>query len=266
MKGKQNYQTCSQFQARLREIFSVNINNNSTVKSLFYLAIRSFKEEKMNFAAPVFLLLVVLCLTLAQNTTLSPNTTTQTSPQTLTTSPGQSSATTGTQSSTTTTQSSTTTTQTTTQSTTIPTTPHPSCESKNGTSCEECLAYVDCLWCRTTKRCITYPAKNILPPHSLCPLNDARWGLCSMNFQILIITLSVAAALLIIGFLICIFCCCKCENIGSSRNENRLNRRVDKTKTKQEQRKAEMKIRHDEIRQKYGLSRASPYARFDNPN
>ncbi|XP_056315565.1 PTTG1 interacting protein a [Danio aesculapii] len=223
----------------------------------------------MNFAPPVFLLLVVLCSTLAQNTTLSTSTTTQSSPQTLTTqSAGQPSATTGsstTPSSTTTTQSSTTTTQTTTQTTTIPTTPHPSCESKNG-SCEECLAYVDCLWCWTTKRCITYPAKSILPPHSLCPLNDARWGLCSMNFQVLIITLSVAAALLIIGFLVCIFCCCKCENIGSSRNENRFNRRVDKTKTKQEQRKAEMKIRHDEIRQKYGLSRASPYARFDNPN
>ncbi|TRY81627.1 hypothetical protein DNTS_014476 [Danionella cerebrum] len=133
-----------------------------------------------------------------------------------------------------------------------------------------------------------------------------------MNFQVLIITLSVAGALLIIGFLICIFCCCKCENCGliqtwkancrtddvqpgrvtlqvrrhrmflieaapvedlsqrllliSSCFENKMNRRADKMATKQEERKAAMKIRHDEIRQKYGLSRASPYARFENPN
>ncbi|XP_051567902.1 pituitary tumor-transforming gene 1 protein-interacting protein-like [Myxocyprinus asiaticus] len=146
------------------------------------------------------------------------------------------------------------------------TAPPPSCESKNGTSCEECLSSVNCLWCIQTKKCITYPAKTILPPQSLCPLSEARWGLCSMNFQILIITLSVAGALLIIGILVCIFCCCKCENIGSARFENRMNRQTDKMKTKQEERKAELKIRHDEIRQKYGLSRASPYARFENPN
>ncbi|XP_016364382.1 pituitary tumor-transforming gene 1 protein-interacting protein-like [Sinocyclocheilus rhinocerous] len=200
---------------------------------------------------PLVLLLFGLSSTLAQNT-ISPSTTTQTT---------QSSTTTTTQ----TTQSSTiSTTQTTSKAPT--TTPRPSCESKNGTTCEECLAYVDCLWCISTKTCITYPAKTILPPNSLCPLNNARWGLCTINFQILIITLSVAAALLIIGFLLCIFCCCKCENIGSARFQNRMNRQSDKIKTKQEQRKTELKIRHDEIRQKYGLSRASPYARFDNPS
>ncbi|XP_073708237.1 PTTG1 interacting protein a [Garra rufa] len=199
----------------------------------------------MNFI-PLVLLLFGLSLTLGQSndTTTIPTT----------------------QSSTTTTQTTTTTTATTTKQAAPTTTPHPSCESKNGTSCEECLAYVDCLWCIPTKKCITYPAKSILPPHSVCPLSDARWGLCSMNFQILIITLSVAGAVLIIGVLLCIFCCCKCENIGSARFENRMNRKSDKTKTKQEQRKTELKIRHDEIRQKYGLSRASPYARFDNPS
>uniref|UniRef100_A0A3Q4I1K3 PTTG1 interacting protein n=1 Tax=Neolamprologus brichardi TaxID=32507 RepID=A0A3Q4I1K3_NEOBR len=88
------------------------------------------------------------------------------------------------------------------------------CELKNGTSCEECLKNVTCLWCITTKSCVTYPVRTILPPHALCPLNDARWGLCWMNFQILIITLSVIGGILIIAFLVCLFCCCKCENIG----------------------------------------------------
>ncbi|GLD69347.1 pituitary tumor-transforming gene 1 protein-interacting protein-like protein [Lates japonicus] len=75
-------------------------------------------------------------------------------------------------------------------------------EAKNGTSCEECLKNVTCLWCITTKSCVTYPVRTILPPHSLCPLNDARWGLCWMNFQTLIITLAVVGGVLIIAFLV----------------------------------------------------------------
>uniref|UniRef100_A0A3Q4I1L1 PTTG1 interacting protein n=1 Tax=Neolamprologus brichardi TaxID=32507 RepID=A0A3Q4I1L1_NEOBR len=76
------------------------------------------------------------------------------------------------------------------------------------------IFFKQCLWCITTKSCVTYPVRTILPPHALCPLNDARWGLCWMNFQILIITLSVIGGILIIAFLVCLFCCCKCENIG----------------------------------------------------
>lgn len=40
------------------------------------------------------------------------------------------------------------------------------------------LLFLQCLWCITTKSCVTYPVRTILPPHALCPLNDARWGLC----------------------------------------------------------------------------------------
>ncbi|KAI4880294.1 hypothetical protein NFI96_030733 [Prochilodus magdalenae] len=139
------------------------------------------------------------------------------------------------------------------------------CENKNSTTCEKCLESTQCLWCIKTSSCLTYPAKTILPPYSLCPLSDARWGMCSMNFQILIITVSVAVGVIIIAFFFCLFCCCKCENCGSSGFERKMQRQADKRKTKQEQRKAEMKVRHDEIRQKYGLSRVSPYARFENP-
>uniref|UniRef100_A0A8D3DPC4 PTTG1 interacting protein a n=1 Tax=Scophthalmus maximus TaxID=52904 RepID=A0A8D3DPC4_SCOMX len=109
-----------------------------------------------------------------------------------------------------------------------------------------------CLWCSKTKMCITYPVNTILPPHALCPLNEARWGLCWMNFQILIITLSVFGAILIIAFMICLFCCCKCENFGSQRFEAKMQRQGDKMKTKQEERRTEMTQRHDEIRKKYG--------------
>uniref|UniRef100_A0A671TQL5 Uncharacterized protein n=1 Tax=Sparus aurata TaxID=8175 RepID=A0A671TQL5_SPAAU len=95
------------------------------------------------------------------------------------------------------------------------TAPGIACEAKNGTSCEQCLNNVTCLWCIKTKSCVTYPVRTILPPHSLCPLNDARWGLCWMNFQALIITLAVVGGIIIIAALVCLFCCCKCENFGA---------------------------------------------------
>ncbi|XP_061752099.1 PTTG1 interacting protein a [Nerophis ophidion] len=136
------------------------------------------------------------------------------------------------------------------------------CESKNGTSCEECLRNVTCLWCIRTSSCMTYPVRTILPPHALCPLNDARWGLCWINFRNLIITLSVLGAVLIIAFLVCLFCCCKCENFGASRFAAKMERQVNRTKSKQEERRAEMKQRHQEVRKKYGLNGPNPYSKF----
>ncbi|CAG5866602.1 unnamed protein product [Menidia menidia] len=141
-------------------------------------------------------------------------------------------------------------------------TPGEVCEKTNATSCEECLRNVSCLWCITTKNCVTYPVKTILPPHALCPLNDARWGLCWMNFQTLIITLAVIGGVIIIAFLVCLFCCCKCEKFGSQRFEAKMAKQATKVKTKQEERRAEMKQRHQEIRQKYGLSGPNPYSKF----
>ncbi|XP_028995934.1 PTTG1 interacting protein a [Betta splendens] len=141
--------------------------------------------------------------------------------------------------------------------------PSQGCESFNGTSCEQCLQNVSCLWCIPSKTCMTYPVRTILPPSSVCKLNDARWGLCWMNFQILIITLSVIGGVLIIAFFVCLFCCCKCENCGNTSFEAKMMRQASKTKAKQEERKAEMKQRHEEIRKKYGLSGPNPYARFE---
>ncbi|KAM9483739.1 PTTG1 interacting protein a [Clarias gariepinus] len=140
------------------------------------------------------------------------------------------------------------------------------CETYSQRSCEECLANVSCLWCIKSSSCLTYPYQTILPPSSLCPLNDARWGQCTINFQTLIITLSVLAAAIIIGFFICLFHYCKCENCGNSLQERKTQRKAEKRSSEQEHRRAEMMARHDEIREKYGLSKAgNAYARFDNP-
>uniref|UniRef100_A0A3B3ZBY7 Uncharacterized protein n=1 Tax=Periophthalmus magnuspinnatus TaxID=409849 RepID=A0A3B3ZBY7_9GOBI len=78
-----------------------------------------------------------------------------------------------------------------------------------------------------------------------------------VNFQILIITLSVAGAVLILAIVICMFCCCK-----SKRFDAKMARQANKLRTKQEERRAEMKERHDEIRKKYGLSGQNPYSKF----
>ncbi|XP_056320856.1 PTTG1 interacting protein b isoform X1 [Danio aesculapii] len=143
--------------------------------------------------------------------------------------------------------------------------PVTNCTIKSNTTCEDCLKIVSCLWCISSQRCIDYPVNSVLPSHSVCPLSDARWGLCWMNFQILIITISVIAGVIVIAIFVCCFCCCKCENIGrSNRSEERMENQASLRKFRHEERKAEMKQRHDEMRLKYGLKKENQYSRFEN--
>ncbi|XP_027147127.1 PTTG1 interacting protein b isoform X1 [Larimichthys crocea] len=138
------------------------------------------------------------------------------------------------------------------------------CALSSNTTCAECLQNVACLWCSPTKQCLDYPVGNILPPRSVCPLNDARWGLCWVNFQILIITMSVLAAVIVISILVCCLCCCKCERTGNQREDAKAERQTRLRKARQKERRTEMQLRHDEIRQKYGLAKDNPYARMDD--
>ncbi|KAJ0070284.1 hypothetical protein NL108_007622 [Boleophthalmus pectinirostris] len=137
------------------------------------------------------------------------------------------------------------------------------CSSKSNTSCEECLQNVTCLWCEQTGQCIDYPVRTILPPRSVCRLNDARWGVCWVNFQVLIITMSVLAGVLIITVLLCCFCCCKCERMGTKKEDAKAERENRARTARQKARRTEMQMRHDEIRQKYGLAKDNPYARMN---
>uniref|UniRef100_A0A3B3CR89 PTTG1 interacting protein n=1 Tax=Oryzias melastigma TaxID=30732 RepID=A0A3B3CR89_ORYME len=125
------------------------------------------------------------------------------------------------------------------------------CNLKSNTSCEECLHNVACLWCIPSKACIEYPVKNILPPSSVCHLNDARWGVCWLNFQALIITASVLAGVIIIAVIVCCCCCCKCDRIGNRKEDARVERQNRARKENQKTRRSEMQMRHDEIRKKY---------------
>uniref|UniRef100_A0A3P8Y1I3 Uncharacterized protein n=1 Tax=Esox lucius TaxID=8010 RepID=A0A3P8Y1I3_ESOLU len=138
------------------------------------------------------------------------------------------------------------------------------CASKSNTSCEECLSNVTCLWCRSTQQCLDYPVRTILPPRSLCPLPEARWGLCWVNFQALIITLSLIAGVIIIAVMVCCFRCCRSKKTVDTTADAAMERQADARKVRQEERRTEMRLRHDEIRSKYGLTKENPYARFED--
>lgn len=110
-----------------------------------------------------------------------------------------------------------------------------------------------------------YPGKNILPSRSPCPLPEARWVLCSVNFQSLIITLSVFVGLLLVALLFCCFRCGRYKGTGNQREDEREEGRARERKSRKDERRTEMKIRHDEIRQKYGITKGkNSYSRMED--
>uniref|UniRef100_F6V6X5 PTTG1 interacting protein n=1 Tax=Equus caballus TaxID=9796 RepID=F6V6X5_HORSE len=123
-----------------------------------------------------------------------------------------------------------------------------------------------CLWCNTNKACLDYPVTKILPPGSLCKLSSARWGVCWVNFEALIITMSVLGGAVLLGVAVCCCCCCRRKKSRKpDKSEEKAMREREERRIRQEERRAEMKSRHDEIRKKYGLFKEeNPYARFEN--
>uniref|UniRef100_A0AC11DD39 Uncharacterized protein n=1 Tax=Ovis aries TaxID=9940 RepID=A0AC11DD39_SHEEP len=127
------------------------------------------------------------------------------------------------------------------------------CSENTSRTCEECLKNVSCLWCNANKMCLDYPVTKVLPPSSLCQLSSARWGVCWVNFEALIIAMSVIGGSLLLGVAIC--CCCCCRRSRSRRpdkSEEKAIREREERRVRQEERRVEMKLRHDEIRKKYG--------------
>uniref|UniRef100_A0A8C3K8E3 PTTG1 interacting protein n=1 Tax=Calidris pygmaea TaxID=425635 RepID=A0A8C3K8E3_9CHAR len=96
---------------------------------------------------------------------------------------------------------------------------------------------------------VEYPVRRVLPRADLCELRSARWGVCWVNFEALIIAMSVVGGTILIMLGVCCCCCC-CKK---------------KSKKQVSEGRAEMKSRHDEIRRKYGLFKEeNPYAKFEN--
>ena len=57
-------------------------------------------------------------------------------------------------------------------------------------SCESCLEDVSCLWCNSPKKCVDYPASQVLPSASICALSAARWGVCWCKYSIAVFCLA----------------------------------------------------------------------------
>nr|XP_020492681.1 pituitary tumor-transforming gene 1 protein-interacting protein-like [Labrus bergylta] len=148
------------------------------------------------------------------------------------------------------------------------TTPPPPTPCSAYRSCDTCVPHAKCLWCFTNNNCTEYPVSWLLPPASVCQLSQARWGVCWMNFEALIIAMAVLGGTILISIVVCCCCCCCCKKRNSrpDRDDERFARRREEIKQRAEERKGERRARHDEIRKKYGLVGDSdhPYSKFEN--
>ncbi|KAK0070246.1 pituitary tumor-transforming 1 protein-interacting protein-like isoform X1 [Biomphalaria pfeifferi] len=145
-------------------------------------------------------------------------------------------------------------------------TPEQECSKHNG-SCSDCVSNAKCLYCYSNDECMLYPVGKVLPPSSLCSLSNARWGVCWVNFEALIISMGVIGGVIILTITCtCIYCCCCRGNNKQKleREEAKFESQKMERKAKQDERRAERKGRLDEIRRKYGLVKdEAPYQRFD---
>uniref|UniRef100_H2YMW4 PSI domain-containing protein n=1 Tax=Ciona savignyi TaxID=51511 RepID=H2YMW4_CIOSA len=78
---------------------------------------------------------------------------------------------------------------------------------KKWKTCEECVSITSgnyqCLWCKKGDKCSHYPYKHIVPQSSECDWENARWGVCWVDFRAMVITVSIIGAVLLIAI-----CCC----------------------------------------------------------
>ncbi|XP_064410847.1 pituitary tumor-transforming gene 1 protein-interacting protein [Latimeria chalumnae] len=144
---------------------------------------------------------------------------------------------------------------------------HKPCSQFSYTTCEKCLSNVSCLWCNTNNTCMDYPVRSILPSGSICALSEARWGVCWVNFEALIIAISVVGGIILLSIVACCCCCCcRKKSRGVDPEDERRLREREERRQRSLERTAERRARHDNIRKKYGLLPDSdhPYSRFEN--
>ncbi|XP_053700167.1 pituitary tumor-transforming gene 1 protein-interacting protein isoform X1 [Synchiropus splendidus] len=147
------------------------------------------------------------------------------------------------------------------------TSPQPGCSSFR--NCDTCVPNPKCLWCFSTNNCTEYPVSWLLPPASVCRLSEARWAVCWLNFEALVVTVGVLGGIIILSFLVCCCYCCCCRRRQSRRpdyEEEFYARRREEMRQRADDRKFERMARHEDIRRKYGLMGDSdhPYSKFEN--
>ncbi|PAA67232.1 hypothetical protein BOX15_Mlig005853g1 [Macrostomum lignano] len=151
------------------------------------------------------------------------------------------------------------------------------CHTLSGTAknenCNNCIRNTACMYCFTDHKCKPYPVGHLIPGPSDCPLADARWGTCFVNFLALIICMSILAFVILVIVPCCIYCCCCRKKSGPSRRALAESAKYEQERTEREARHAERRNdrekKYDEIRAKYGLAThgsrpESGYREFDN--
>ncbi|ESP04311.1 hypothetical protein LOTGIDRAFT_204974 [Lottia gigantea] len=147
-------------------------------------------------------------------------------------------------------------------------TPEQECGRHNG-SCEDCVkaAGARCLYCNRDDKCKPYPIKKILPGDDDCPLAEARWSVCWLNFEGMLIGVGVVGGIILLTITCCCVYCCCCRGGNDkkwAREDAKWERQKKERKEKSDERKLERKDRLDEIRRKYGLVKDdNAYERFD---
>uniref|UniRef100_A0A8C8UAH7 Pituitary tumor-transforming 1 interacting protein n=1 Tax=Peromyscus maniculatus bairdii TaxID=230844 RepID=A0A8C8UAH7_PERMB len=98
----------------------------------------------------------------------------------------------------------------------------------------------------------------------LLPVASAQEPTGVVNFEALIITMSVLGGSVLLGITVCCCCCCRRKKSRKpDKSDERAIREQEERRVRQEERRAEMKSRHDEIRKKYGLFKEqNPYEKF----
>ncbi|XP_013787927.1 pituitary tumor-transforming gene 1 protein-interacting protein-like [Limulus polyphemus] len=145
--------------------------------------------------------------------------------------------------------------------------PRDACAQHND-SCEDCVkSSAKCYYCYKNRRCSYYPYSHLVPRYEECgSLGDMAWGTCLINFEALIISLSVIGGVILLAITICCCCCCrKRKRKAMDRDQAQWEQQREERRLRAEERKQERQVRTDEIRRKYGLLKDdNPYQRFDS--
>lgn len=148
-----------------------------------------------------------------------------------------------------------------------------SCELKgkgnSSSTCSDCVGIdISCFYCESTHSCAK--RSSVVVSKDECSGKWYTYSQCTIPGVVLIVVAPLAAVLFVVFFCCCVYCiCCRdcCRERSKkqwakedSRRDNRKNEREAKHAARDEERK----LKHDQIRAKYGLfNKEENYQRFD---
>jgi hypothetical protein len=80
------------------------------------------------------------------------------------------------------------------------------CDKPVNSTCQECLGSKKCFFCNEDDTCRTYKISGIFPAG--CKASQSRWFTCYLDFQALLIGVSVTGGIIVLIILGCLCYCC----------------------------------------------------------